>query len=177
MALAISMAFFACSGVNDNTTNCTCGKCPATDSSSDSGTDRSTYSRTDSRNYSRPEDAGARLYREATATSDEEVFMAVEQMPEFPGGEIKLLDVIQTSINYPISAAENHIQSRVVVKFVVKKDGSVGDVIVLRGKDPDLDKEAVRVVKSLPKFIPGKMNGQPVAVWYTVPVNFKLQMM
>ena len=62
-----------------------------------------------------------------------------------------------------------------VVKFVVKKDGSVGEVQVLRGKDPDLDKEAVRVVRTLPKFIPGKMNGQAVSVWFTLPINFKLQ--
>ena len=107
----------------------------------------------------------------------EEVFTAVEQMPQFPGGEGELLKYLGSHINYPPMAAENNIQGRVVVKFVVKKDGNVGEVIVLRGKDPDLDKEAVRVVKSLPKFIPGKMNGQPVAVWYTVPVNFKLQMM
>ena len=107
----------------------------------------------------------------------EEVFTAVEQMPQFPGGESELLKYLGSHINYPPMAAENNIQGRVVVKFVVKKDGNVGEVIVLRGKDPDLDKEAVRVVKSLPKFIPGKMNGQPVAVWYTVPVNFKLQMM
>ena len=98
-------------------------------------------------------------------------------MPEFPGGEVKLLEIIESNIKFPANAAEKRIQGRVVVKFVVKKDGNVGEVIVLRGKDPDLDKEAVRVVKTLPRFIPGKMNGQPVAVWYTVPVNFKLQMM
>ncbi len=71
-------------------------------------------------------------------------------------------------------ALENNVQGRVVVKFVVKKDGSVGNVAVVRGKDPDLDKEAVRVVKSLPAFTPGTMNGKPVAVWYTLPINFRL---
>ncbi len=105
----------------------------------------------------------------------EEVFTAVEQMPQFPGGEAELLKYVATHIKYPTMAAENNIQGRVVVKFVVKKDGNVGDVVVLRGKDPDLDKEAVRVVKTLPKFIPGKMNGQAVSVWYTLPINFKLQ--
>ena len=105
----------------------------------------------------------------------EEIFTAVEQMPQFPGGEGELLKYIATHIKYPTMAAENNIQGRVVVKFVVKKDGNVGEVVVIRGKDPDLDKEAQRVVKSLPKFIPGKMNGQSVSVWYTLPINFKLQ--
>lgn len=105
----------------------------------------------------------------------EEVFTAVEQMPQFPGGEAELLKYVAIHIKYPTMAAENNIQGRVVVKFVVKKDGNVGEVVVLRGKDPDLDKEAVRVVKTLPRFIPGKMNGQAVSVWYTLPINFKLQ--
>ena len=105
----------------------------------------------------------------------EEIFTAVEQMPQFPGGEGELLKYISTHIKYPTMAAENNIQGRVVVKFVVQKDGKVGEVVVLRGKDPDLDKEAVRVVKTLPDFIPGKMNGQAVSVWYTLPINFKLQ--
>ncbi len=105
----------------------------------------------------------------------EEIFTAVEQMPQFPGGEGELLKYISTHIKYPTMAAENNIQGRVVVKFVVQKDGKVGEVVVLRGNDPDLDKEAVRVVKTLPNFIPGKMNGQAVSVWYTLPINFKLQ--
>ncbi len=105
----------------------------------------------------------------------EEIFTAVEQMPQFPGGEGELLKYISTHIKYPTMAAENNIQGRVVVKFVVQKDGKVGEVVVLRGTDPDLDKEAVRVVKTLPNFIPGKMNGQAVSVWYTLPINFKLQ--
>lgn len=105
----------------------------------------------------------------------EEIFTAVEQMPQFPGGEAELLKYIANHIKYPTMAAENNIQGRVVVKFVVTKTGQVGDVVVVRGKDPDLDKEAVRVVKTLPDFIPGKMNGQAVSVWYTLPINFKLQ--
>ena len=105
----------------------------------------------------------------------EEIFTAVEQMPQFPGGEAELMKYVTNHIKYPTMAAENNIQGRVVVKFVVKKDGSVGEVQVLRGKEPDLDKEAVRVVRTLPKFIPGKMNGQAVSVWFTLPINFKLQ--
>ena len=105
----------------------------------------------------------------------EEIFTAVEQMPQFPGGEAELLKYIASHIKYPTMAAENNIQGRVVVKFVVGKDGKVGEVVVVRGKDPDLDKEAVRVVKTLPNFIPGKMNGQAVSVWYILPINFKLQ--
>lgn len=96
-------------------------------------------------------------------------------MPKFPGGETELFRHIATHIKYPATAAENNIQGRVIVKFVVKKDGQVGDVVVVRGKDPDLDKEAVRVVKTLPRFIPGQMKGHAVSVWYTFPINFKLQ--
>lgn len=104
-----------------------------------------------------------------------QVFESVEQMPQFPGGEGELLKWIGSHIKYPTMAMENNVQGRVVVRFVVTRDGTVGEVQVLRSKDPDLDREAVRVVKSLPKFIPGKMNGQAVNVWYTLPVNFKLQ--
>lgn len=75
----------------------------------------------------------------------------------------------------PPNAAKNNIHGRVIVKFVVKADGSIGDVVVVRSKDPDLDAEAVRVVKTLPKFNPGKMNGQPVNVWFMLPINFHFQ--
>ena len=101
-------------------------------------------------------------------------FESVEQMPQFPGGEAELQKWVASHIQYPPVAMENGIQGRVVVRFVVKQDGSIGDVQVVRGKDPDLDKEARRVVKALPKFIPGKMNGQNVSVWFTLPINFKL---
>jgi len=105
----------------------------------------------------------------------EKVFTAVEQMPQFPGGDAELMKYLSSHINYPTMAMENNVQGRVIVQFVVTKSGSVGEVKVARGVDRDLDREAVRVVKSLPRFIPGKMNGQPVNVWYTLPVNFKLQ--
>ena len=106
---------------------------------------------------------------------DTKVFTSVEQMPQFPGGEAELLKWISTHIKYPAIAMENNVQGKVVVQFVVTRDGSIGEVKIARGKDPDLDKEAMRVVKTLPKFIPGKMNGQAVNVWYTLPINFKLQ--
>lgn len=106
---------------------------------------------------------------------EDKVFTSVEQMPQFPGGEGALLKYISDHIKYPTIAMENNVQGKVVVQFVVTRDGSIGEVKVARGKDPDLDKEAVRVVKTLPKFIPGKMNGQAVNVWYTLPINFKLQ--
>ena len=106
---------------------------------------------------------------------DNRVFEVVEQKPQFPGGEAALLKYVSEHIRYPAMAQENNIQGRVIVQFVVTKTGSVGEVKVVRGKDPDLDKEAVRVVKSLPKFVPGKMNGHAVNVWYTLPIQFKLQ--
>ena len=104
-----------------------------------------------------------------------QVFRSVEQMPQFPGGEAALMKFLQSHINYPPMAAENNVQGRVVVQFVVDKTGKVGEVKVVRNVDKDLDKEAVRVCKSLPKFTPGRQNGQAVAVWYTLPVTFKLQ--
>lgn len=115
------------------------------------------------------------IVEEKTPVDDNQVFQSVEQMPQFPGGDVELMKYINSHIKYPTMAMENNIQGRVVVQFVVTKTGSIGEVKVLRSRDKDLDNEAVRVVKSLPNFIPGKMNGQPVNVWYTLPVQFKLQ--
>ncbi len=115
------------------------------------------------------------IVEEKKEVDDNQVFQSVEQMPQFPGGDAALMKWIGEHIKYPTMAMENNIQGRVTVSFVVTKNGSIGEVKVLRSRDPDLDKEAVRVVKSLPNFIPGKMNGQPVNVWYTLPVNFRLQ--
>ena len=105
----------------------------------------------------------------------EQIFQSVEQMPQFPGGEAALLKYLASHINYPPMAAENNIQGRVIVQFVVDKTGKVGEVKLVRTVDKDLDNEAVRVCKSLPRFTPGRQNGQPVSVWYTLPVTFKLQ--
>ncbi|MBQ2484167.1 MAG: energy transducer TonB [Muribaculaceae bacterium] len=105
----------------------------------------------------------------------EEIFKSVEQMPTFPGGDAALMKYLSSHINYPAMAQENGVQGRVVVQFVVTKTGKVGEVKVVRSVDKDLDREAVRVCKSLPNFVPGRQNGQPVNVWYTLPVTFKLQ--
>jgi len=107
---------------------------------------------------------------------EEVVFVVVESMPEFPGGQQALFKYLSENVKYPVIAQENGIQGRVICQFVVNKDGSIVDVEVVRsGGDPSLDKEAVRVIKSMPKWKPGKQRGKAVRVKYTVPVNFKLQ--
>lgn len=105
----------------------------------------------------------------------EKPFVSVEQMPQFPGGDVELMKFINGGIKYPTIAAENGIEGRVVIRFVVGKDGNVSDVQVVRSLDPSCDKEAVRVVKTMPKWVPGKQNGRNVPVYYTLPVLFKLQ--
>ncbi|MBQ0120211.1 MAG: energy transducer TonB [Bacteroidales bacterium] len=112
---------------------------------------------------------------EVVETKKEEVFKSVEQMPTFPGGPAALMKYLSSHIQYPTMAQENNVQGKVVVQFVVTKTGEVGEVKVVRSVDKDLDREAVRVCKTLPKFVPGRQNGQAVAVWYTLPVQFKLQ--
>lgn len=104
----------------------------------------------------------------------DEVVRAVEQMPAFPGGDAALMKYIDSHLQYPPTAMENGIQGRVIVQFVVTKTGKIGDVKVVRGVDEALDAEAVRLTKSFPDFIPGKKNGRPVNVWYTLPITFKL---
>ena len=112
-----------------------------------------------------------------TATPEEEpdVFTVVEQPPTFPGGEAALLRYVSEHVKYPAIAQEQEIQGTVVLRFVVLEDGSIGDVIIQRGLDPSCDKEAVRVVKSLPRFVPGKQQGRPVKVWFTLPIRFIIQ--
>lgn len=103
------------------------------------------------------------------------VFTVVEQMPMFPGGDAALMSYLANNIYYPTVAAENGVQGRVVVGFVVERDGSITDVRILRGVDPSLDREAMRVVKNMPRWTPGKQNGSAVRVKYQVPVAFRLQ--
>ena len=103
------------------------------------------------------------------------VFDVVEEMPSFPGGPGALMSFLSGNIKYPVVAEENGIQGRVIVAFVVERDGSITDVRVVKSVDQSLDKEAVRVVKSMPRWIPGKQNGSAVRVKYTVPVTFRLQ--
>ncbi|MGF7140866.1 energy transducer TonB [Roseimarinus sediminis] len=106
---------------------------------------------------------------------ESEVFVIVEDMPEFPGGELALRKWIASNVDYPVIAAENGIQGKVYVQFVVDKDGSVTNARIARGVDPSLDQEALRVVNNLPRWKPGKQRGKPVRVSYTVPINFQLQ--
>ena len=106
---------------------------------------------------------------------ENKVFDVVEQMPSFPGGMGALMSWLSQNIKYPVIAAENGVQGRVIVQFVVEKDGSITDVKVAKSVDPSLDKEAARVVSAMPKWTPGKQNGSAVRVKYTVPVTFKLQ--
>lgn len=107
---------------------------------------------------------------------DEQViFQVVETMPSFPGGDAELFKYLSNNVKYPVIAQENGIQGRVICQFVVNKDGSIVDVDVVRSVDASLDKEAIRVIKSMPKWSPGKQRGKAVRVKYTVPVNFKLQ--
>ncbi len=103
------------------------------------------------------------------------VFDVVEEMPSFPGGNGALMSYLNGNTKYPVVAQENGVQGRVIVSFVVERDGSISDVRVARSVDPSLDREAQRVVKSMPRWTPGKQNGSAVRVKYTVPVVFRLQ--
>lgn len=120
------------------------------------------------------ETAGTNHERDMTGDY-EEVFLSVDKMPVFPGGEAALMTYVRDEISYPDDAADKNIQGRVIVQFVVDTLGQVGDVKVVRSVDDALDREAVRVVKTLPSFTPGIRKGKPVNVWYTLPVNFKLE--
>ena len=116
-------------------------------------------------------------FREVIAepvVEEEKPYEAVEQMPTFPGGETELMKFIRDNLKYPVIAQENGIQGRVILRFVVSKTGTIDNVTVLRSLDPTCDKEAIRVVKSMPKWIPGKQNGNNVPVYFTLPVVFKL---
>ncbi len=105
---------------------------------------------------------------------DEEFFMVVENMPEFPGGDLGLMKYIQKNVKYPAIAKEYNITGKVYVSFIVDKKGSVTNVKIVRGVDKNLDAEAMRVVKSLPKYKPGKQRGKSVRVMFTIPINFTL---
>jgi protein TonB len=106
---------------------------------------------------------------------DNVVFQVVETMPSFPGGDAALFKFLNDNIKYPVIAQENGIQGRVICQFVVNRDGSIVDVEVVRSVDPSLDKEAIRVIKAMPNWAPGKQRGKAVRVKYTLPVNFRLQ--
>jgi len=105
----------------------------------------------------------------------EEIFQHVEQTPSFPGGEAALMKFLADNLTYPMKAGVKGIQGRVVLKFAVEPDGSISDVQIIKSLDPVLDQEAIRVVKIMPKWIPGKQNGQPVRVYYNLPISFKIK--
>lgn len=123
----------------------------------------------------------AKSKEEAEVTSSEiteeaqEAFIVVEQMPEFPGGTDELQKYLSNNIRYPVAALENGVQGRVICEFVVNSDGKVTNVRIVRGVDPTLDAEALRVINAMPLWKPGKQRGKAVKVRYTLPVNFKLQ--
>ena len=105
---------------------------------------------------------------------EEEIFMVVEDQPEFPGGTAALLEYLRKNIKYPAICRENNIQGRVLVTFIVNKDGAIVDPEVVKSVNPSLDKEALRVISQMPNWKPGSQRGKPVRVKYTVPVNFRL---
>ena len=112
---------------------------------------------------------------EEEKVDENQIFEVVEVQPEFPGGMDALMQYLTKNIRYPSRAQENNIQGRAVLKFVVSKDGSVSNVSVVKSLDPDCDKEAVRVISSMPKWKPGKQSGKPVNCYFTCPVLFRLQ--
>lgn len=107
--------------------------------------------------------------------AEEEIFVVVENQPEYPGGQTAMMKFLGDNIKYPVIAQENGIQGRVICNFVVERDGSITDVQVVRGVDPSLDREAVRVIQSMPKWKPGSQRGKTVRVRFTLPVVFRLQ--
>ena len=115
------------------------------------------------------------IREEVKEAEEPEVFVVVEEMPMFPGGVVELLKFISEHLEYPAVAMENNIQGRVIVQFCVTPTGGISKVSLLRSVDPELDAEAIRVVKTLPSFKPGKQGGKPVPVWFQVPINFQLK--
>ena len=131
--------------------------------------------------FNSEDDADARVEIQAPIAPPEEeeeeqvIHIRVEKMPEFPGGQEALNRFLVRNIKYPLLAQENGIQGRVVCQFVVNSDGSIVDISVVRGVEESLDKEAIRVIQSMPKWTPGRQGGKSVRVKYTLPIRFKLQ--
>ena len=127
--------------------------------------------------FANPSNGTAVTNEQAPATSPQgtKVYETVEQMPEFPGGMEALINFLQENVQYPENAVKNNIEGRVLVQFIVDKTGQVYDAEVVRSVDEELDAEALRVVKSMPNFIPGRQDGKAVSVWFTLPISFKLK--
>lgn len=119
-------------------------------------------------------DSAVRQDSSSAYDKDNVIFGTIESDPQFPGGQRALLDWVQTNLIYPRSAIEAGRQGKVIVQFVVKSDGTIGETKVVRSKSEDLDNEALRIVRSLPRFTPGTLSGVPTDVWYTLPIIFKL---
>lgn len=117
----------------------------------------------------------AQVQEEVQEEAPQEVFVVVEEMPSFPGGDTELFKFIYDNIKYPEIAKENNIQGKVILRFCVTYKGKVDQVSVVRGVDPALDEEAIKVIKMLPLWKPGKQGGKPVNVWYSVPISFQLK--
>ena len=109
-----------------------------------------------------------------TEIDSDKVFSSVEEMPKFPGGDEALLKYVGMHLNYPKEALRNNVQGKCILKFVVTKIGTIGKITIVRSLSQECDEEAKRVVRTLPEFFPGRQNGRPVNVWYTLPVNFRL---
>jgi len=115
------------------------------------------------------------LKNEVIAEDENTPFVVVEEMPEFPGGDSLLLDYIARNTKYPEKAKANKIEGRVIIRFCVTKEGSVDRITVIKGVDPELDAESVRVTGTIPKFKPGRQGGKDVPVWYMIPITFALK--
>ena len=118
---------------------------------------------------------GTAVEVEEEEVEEEQIFQVVEEMPEFPGGQVECMKWLSKNMKYPQISQENGVQGRVIVQFVVNQDGSIVDAQVVRGVDPYLDKEALRVIGNMPKWKPGKQRGKAVRVKFTLPVMFRLQ--
>jgi protein TonB len=118
---------------------------------------------------------GVKLAYDENDTINDLVYFIVEEMPEFPGGELAMRTHVANNIRYPVLAQEKKIQGKVYVSFIVEKDGSTSTFRVVRGAHPVLDEEAIRVMKTMPRWKPGKQKGEPVRLRYTMPINFFLQ--
>jgi protein TonB len=136
--------------------------------------DKEQYTIQDNTSVNQPTETAASSQQETKQTKDQ-VYKVVEQMPEYPGGEYALRTYIGKNIKYPDDAVKAGIQGKVFVTFVVTKDGKVINPKVIRSTNPSLDKEALRVVGTLPKWTPGKQKGKNVDVSYTMPISFKLK--
>jgi len=110
----------------------------------------------------------------ASGQAGQTPYVAVDEMPMFPGGDAALMKYISSNLQYPSNAQENNVQGKVIIRFCVTAEGGINQITVLKGVDNDLDKEAMRVVNKLPAFKPGKKEGVAVPVWYMVPITFRL---